>query len=128
VKLPLEDVPVELPEPVCGINFARDGTPKKVWLSMIAIHSDAWLMSMAFYHAGRVAFDRDDRYASFLLLIMLYLCSCVIQFMLCFATTYYAQGCSAPCYVHFISLYSNAMVLDLSVLGPFTGICHNSIR
>ncbi|XP_047067318.1 PHD finger protein ALFIN-LIKE 4-like [Lolium rigidum] len=61
VKLPIEDVPVELPEPVCGINFARDGTPKKVWLSMIAIHSDAWLMSMAFYHAGRVAFDRDDR-------------------------------------------------------------------
>jgi hypothetical protein len=73
VKLPLEDVPVELPEPVCGINFARDGTPKKVWLSMIAIHSDAWLMSMAFYHAGRVAFDRDDRYASFLLLMMLYM-------------------------------------------------------
>uniref|UniRef100_A0ACD5URT3 Uncharacterized protein n=1 Tax=Avena sativa TaxID=4498 RepID=A0ACD5URT3_AVESA len=61
VNLPLEEVPVEFPEPVCGINFARDGTPKKVWLSLVAIHSDAWLMSMAFYHAGRVAFDRDDR-------------------------------------------------------------------
>ncbi|CAM0904500.1 unnamed protein product [Alopecurus aequalis] len=61
VNLPLEEVPVELPEPISGINFARDGTPKKVWLSLIAIHSEAWLMSMAFYHAGRVAFDRDDR-------------------------------------------------------------------
>ncbi|XBI92494.1 PHD finger protein ALFIN-LIKE 4-like [Triticum dicoccoides] len=56
-----EEIPVQLPEPVCGINFARDVTPKKVWLSMIAIHSDAWLMSIAFYHAGRVSFDRVGR-------------------------------------------------------------------
>ncbi|KQJ82814.1 PHD finger protein ALFIN-LIKE 4 isoform X2 [Brachypodium distachyon] len=61
VNFPVEKIPSILPEPVCGINFARDGTAKKDWISLIAVHSDAWLMSMAFYHAGRLAFDREAR-------------------------------------------------------------------
>ena len=48
VHLPLEEVPVEIREQVCGVNFTRDEIPKKVWISLIAIHCDAWLMSMAF--------------------------------------------------------------------------------
>ena len=80
-----EEVPVQLPEPVCGINFARDVTPKKVWLSMIAIHSDAWLMSIAFYHAGRVSFDRVGRYAAFLY------CKCYISPFLLQSSFFFKQ-------------------------------------
>nr|CAB3458579.1 unnamed protein product [Digitaria exilis] len=42
VNLPAEEVPPELPEPALGINFARDGMQEKDWLSMVAVHSDAW--------------------------------------------------------------------------------------
>ncbi|URE44765.1 hypothetical protein MUK42_13538 [Musa troglodytarum] len=43
------DGPHELPEPNIGVNFARDGMPEKDWLAHVAIHSDAWLYSYAFY-------------------------------------------------------------------------------
>lgn len=64
VNLPVEEVPPELPEPVLGINFARDGMQEKDWLSLVAVHSDTWLLSLAFYFGARFAFDRTDRYIS----------------------------------------------------------------
>uniref|UniRef100_A0A0A9G9K3 PHD finger protein ALFIN-LIKE n=1 Tax=Arundo donax TaxID=35708 RepID=A0A0A9G9K3_ARUDO len=34
---------------------------EKDWLSMVAVHSDAWLLSVAFYFGARFGFDRNDR-------------------------------------------------------------------
>ncbi|KAI3827146.1 hypothetical protein L1987_01216 [Smallanthus sonchifolius] len=61
VNLPAEEVPPELPEPALGINFARDGMQEIDWLSLVAVHSDAWLLSVAFYFGARFGFDRTDR-------------------------------------------------------------------
>ncbi|KAH9607414.1 hypothetical protein KSS87_007992 [Heliosperma pusillum] len=61
VNLPAEEVPPELPEPALGINFARDGMNKKDWLALVAAHSDAWLLSVAFYFGARFGFDKTDR-------------------------------------------------------------------
>ncbi|PRW34003.1 3-dehydroquinate synthase-like protein isoform X1 isoform A [Chlorella sorokiniana] len=66
VDLPVEEVPPELPEPVLGINFARDGMDRKDWLALCAVHSDAWLYSLAFFYAAR--FDADGRAELFSLL------------------------------------------------------------
>ncbi|KAE8682619.1 PHD finger protein ALFIN-LIKE 5 [Hibiscus syriacus] len=60
VNLPAEEVPPEIPEPVLGINFARDGMQEKDWLSLVAVHSDAWLLSVAFYFGARFGFDKSD--------------------------------------------------------------------
>jgi hypothetical protein len=67
VNLPAEEVPPELPEPALGINFARDGMQERNWLSLVAVHSDAWLLSVSFYFGSRFGFDRADRYHSFFL-------------------------------------------------------------
>lgn len=77
VNLPAEEVPPELPEPALGINFARDGMQEKDWLSMIAVHSDAWLLSVAFYFGARFGFDKNDRLLSILSFWNLY-CSFAI--------------------------------------------------
>ncbi|KAK9705514.1 hypothetical protein RND81_07G062900 [Saponaria officinalis] len=61
VNLPAEEVPPEVPEPALGINFARDGMQLKDWLALVAVHSDAWLLSVAFYFAARFGFDKNDR-------------------------------------------------------------------
>ncbi|XP_044472066.1 PHD finger protein ALFIN-LIKE 4-like [Mangifera indica] len=61
VNSPAEEVPPELPEPALGINFARDGMQEKDWLSLVAVHSDAWLLSVAFYFGARFGFDKADR-------------------------------------------------------------------
>lgn len=61
VTLPAEEVPPELPEPALGINFARDGMKKQDWLSLVAVHSDSWLMSVSFYFGAR--FNKNERYA-----------------------------------------------------------------
>ncbi|PKA55625.1 PHD finger protein ALFIN-LIKE 5 [Apostasia shenzhenica] len=61
VNLPAEEVPPELPEPALGINFARDGMQAKDWVSLVAVHSDAWLISVAFYFGARFGFDRAER-------------------------------------------------------------------
>ncbi|XAR49905.1 hypothetical protein NMG60_11004088 [Bertholletia excelsa] len=61
VNLPAVEVPPELPEPALGINFARDGMQEKDWLSLVAVHSDAWLLSVAFYFGARFGFDKADR-------------------------------------------------------------------
>ncbi|XP_025879826.1 pHD finger protein ALFIN-LIKE 3 isoform X2 [Oryza sativa Japonica Group] len=54
VALPAEEVPPELPEPALGINFARDGMNRRDWLSLVAVHSDSWLVSVAFFFAARL--------------------------------------------------------------------------
>ncbi|KAH9620390.1 hypothetical protein KSS87_008912 [Heliosperma pusillum] len=61
VNLPVEEVPPELPEPALGINFARDGMQEKDWLSLVAVHSDSWLLSVAFYFGARFGFQKNDR-------------------------------------------------------------------
>jgi len=60
VALPAEEVPTELPEPALGINFARDGMNRRDWLTLVAVHSDSWLVSVAFYYAARL--NRNERY------------------------------------------------------------------
>lgn len=59
VNLPAEEVPPELPEPALGINFARDGMDRRDWLSLVAVHSDCWLLSVAFYLGARL--NRNER-------------------------------------------------------------------
>ncbi|KAL6128094.1 hypothetical protein ACLB2K_071451 [Fragaria x ananassa] len=59
VTLPAEEVPPELPEPALGINFARDGMKRQDWLSLIAVHSDSWLLSVSFYFGARL--NRNER-------------------------------------------------------------------
>ncbi|CAN8300830.1 unnamed protein product [Cochlearia groenlandica] len=61
VNLPAEEVPPELPEPALGINFARDGMQLKDWLSLVAVHSDAWLLSVSFFFGSRLCFNKADR-------------------------------------------------------------------
>lgn len=67
VTLPAEEVPPELPEPALGINFARDGMDEKDWLALVAVHSDAWLLAVAFYFGARFGFDKDARLVFILL-------------------------------------------------------------
>ncbi|KAK4359597.1 hypothetical protein RND71_021826 [Anisodus tanguticus] len=59
VNLPAEEVPPELPEPALGINFARDGMNRRDWLSLVAVHSDCWLLSVSFYFGARL--NRNER-------------------------------------------------------------------
>ncbi|CAI8615861.1 unnamed protein product [Vicia faba] len=61
VNLPVEEVPPELPEPALGINFARDGMQEKDWLSLVAAHSDSWLLAVAFYFGARFGFGKNER-------------------------------------------------------------------
>jgi hypothetical protein len=68
VNLPVEEVPPELPEPALGINFARDGMQEKDWLSLVAVHSDSWLLAVAFYFGARFGFGKNERYGIVLLL------------------------------------------------------------
>lgn len=63
VTLPAEEVPPELPEPALGINFARDGMNRRDWLSLVAVHSDCWLLSVAFYLGAQL--NRNERYTIF---------------------------------------------------------------
>ncbi|MQL79344.1 hypothetical protein Taro_011791 [Colocasia esculenta] len=44
------------------INFARDGMDTKDWLlALVAVHSDAWLLAVAFYSGDRFGFDKEAR-------------------------------------------------------------------
>lgn len=61
VNFPAEEVPPELPEPALGINFVRDGMEKREWLCLVASHSDAWLLSVAFFFGASFGFQRADR-------------------------------------------------------------------
>ncbi|KAI9085124.1 hypothetical protein K1719_032940 [Acacia pycnantha] len=59
VTPPPEDVPPKMPEPVLGINFTRDGMQRRDWLSLVAVFSDSWLLSLAFYLGATL--DRNER-------------------------------------------------------------------
>jgi hypothetical protein len=61
VDLPAEEVPPEVPEPALGINFARDGMQKRDWLALVAVHSDCWLLAVAFYNGARLNKEGRDR-------------------------------------------------------------------
>ncbi|GLC64333.1 geranylgeranyl-diphosphate geranylgeranyltransferase [Pleodorina starrii] len=54
VELPADEVPPELPEPCLGINFARDGMQKRDWVALVAVHSDSWLLAVAFFYAVKL--------------------------------------------------------------------------
>ncbi|KAI8468907.1 MAG: hypothetical protein J3K34DRAFT_522566 [Monoraphidium minutum] len=54
VEPPAEEIPAEMPEPCLGINFARDGMGRKDWIALVAVHSDAWLMAVAFFYAVKL--------------------------------------------------------------------------
>mmetsp|Transcript_31058 Transcript_31058/g.68957 ORF Transcript_31058/g.68957 Transcript_31058/m.68957 type:complete len:239 (+) Transcript_31058:98-814(+) len=66
VELPEEEVPPEIPEPCLGINFARDGMQKRDWVALVAVHSDSWLMAVAFFYA--VKLDSNGRMRLFKML------------------------------------------------------------
>ncbi|KFK24980.1 hypothetical protein AALP_AA8G051000 [Arabis alpina] len=59
VKEPSSSVPSNLPQPVLGINFSRDGLSRLQWLTQVSIHSDSWLLSLAYYHG--YSLTRDQR-------------------------------------------------------------------
>ncbi|MBA0572888.1 hypothetical protein Golob_000192, partial [Gossypium lobatum] len=84
VALPAEEVPPELPEPALGINFARDGMNRKDWLSLVAVHSDCWLLSVSFYFGARL--NRNERYivlaSTFFVLELKYFICTDIVFMI----------------------------------------------
>ncbi|GBF89017.1 hypothetical protein Rsub_01516 [Raphidocelis subcapitata] len=54
VEPPAEEIPAELPEPCLGINFARNGLSRQEWLALVAAHSDAWLVAVAFFYAVKL--------------------------------------------------------------------------
>ena len=60
VGLPVEQVPADLSEPTVGINFARDGMLEKDWLSLIALHCDSCLISIAFNFGARFRINKID--------------------------------------------------------------------
>uniref|UniRef100_A0A804RIA5 PHD finger protein ALFIN-LIKE n=1 Tax=Zea mays TaxID=4577 RepID=A0A804RIA5_MAIZE len=61
VNVPAAEIPPELPEPAEGINVTRDSMPKEDWLSFVAVHSDAWLVAVAFHFGALHGFDKDAR-------------------------------------------------------------------
>ncbi|KAK9669535.1 hypothetical protein RND81_13G137400 [Saponaria officinalis] len=53
--------PSEIPEPKLGINLIRDDMPKDEWLSMVALHSDAWLHELIMYGTARKRGKTENR-------------------------------------------------------------------
>lgn len=84
VNLPVEEVPPELPEPALGINFARDGMQEKDWLSLVAVHSDSWLLAVAFYFGARFGFGKNERYVVKynIYVLLLFSTTCIAMFSL----------------------------------------------
>lgn len=61
VNEPGDEVPPKLPEPILGINVARDALEKKDWICQVAIHSDSWLIAIASFLGAKFRFDKYDR-------------------------------------------------------------------
>ncbi|KAH7430385.1 hypothetical protein KP509_09G096700 [Ceratopteris richardii] len=60
IEEPYDDpMPLSFPEPRRSINITRDVISWKDWLVSLATHSQAWLMSVAFFHAAR--FDQQKK-------------------------------------------------------------------
>lgn len=106
VNLPVEEVPPELPEPALGINFARDGMQEKDWLSLVAVHSDSWLLAVAFYFGARFGFGKNERYEE------LFSSSQVTikPFFLFFKFFYNQRSCSLP-HLTFFFITSKIMIV-----------------
>ncbi|BBN01714.1 hypothetical protein Mp_2g09740 [Marchantia polymorpha subsp. ruderalis] len=66
VALPAQDGPTDLPEPAVGINFSRDRMSRKDWLTLIALHSDAWLLAIASFYGAELT--RNERKRLFVML------------------------------------------------------------
>lgn len=62
---PHPDVPPPLPEPCVGINFAKDGTSRAEWATVLAAHCDAWLMSLAAFFMGAAGLGAAGRQTLF---------------------------------------------------------------
>lgn len=52
ITLPTETVPTMLPDPILGINFARDNMVRTDWLYLVAVHCDSWLYAVAFFNGA----------------------------------------------------------------------------
>ncbi|PON54872.1 Alfin [Parasponia andersonii] len=57
---------LELPQPVSGNNISRDGMLKRDWLSLVARHSDSWLLALAFFQGRN--FIQSERQRLFILI------------------------------------------------------------
>ncbi|KAH7518366.1 hypothetical protein FEM48_Zijuj09G0164200 [Ziziphus jujuba var. spinosa] len=64
VNLPIEEVLHELPEPALGINFTRDRMQENDCLSLVAVHGDSWLLSVAFYFGAHFGFGKNESFSS----------------------------------------------------------------
>ncbi|GIL45656.1 hypothetical protein Vafri_2862 [Volvox africanus] len=62
---------------VQGINFARDGMERSAWISLVAVHSDSWLLALAFYKGARL--NREEREELFSLINKLPTCYEVVS-------------------------------------------------
>lgn len=72
VKLPVVDVPSDLPEPFWDINHPREWMQKKDWRSFVAAHSDAWLLSLALFFGAWLGFGKSERYRSSPLFLLIF--------------------------------------------------------
>ncbi|XP_047330115.1 PHD finger protein ALFIN-LIKE 3-like [Impatiens glandulifera] len=54
-----DEVPTDLPEPTLGLLVGRDLMKRQDWLSLIALHTDCWLIALAFRFA--LHFDYKER-------------------------------------------------------------------
>lgn len=104
--MPADEVPPEVPEPALGINFSRDGMHRKDWLSLVAVHSDCWLLAVAFYFGARL--NRNERY-NFLYTCFGYsmLMGALLKTRVVFATCL----CNSPFFVKFNKNVSNKSLL-----------------
>ncbi|XP_019188893.1 PREDICTED: PHD finger protein ALFIN-LIKE 3-like [Ipomoea nil] len=61
VNLAEEEMDAMLPQPLRGINFGQERMEKREWLTMVAIHSDIWLLRVAFNFSSRSGHNKADR-------------------------------------------------------------------
>ncbi|KAF5782829.1 hypothetical protein HanRHA438_Chr11g0513421 [Helianthus annuus] len=64
VTLPSHEVPPVIPDPALGINFARNKMSRDEWLYLVAVHSDSWLLNVAFFYAAYL--NKNQRFTLFL--------------------------------------------------------------
>ncbi|KAJ0044459.1 hypothetical protein Pint_06524 [Pistacia integerrima] len=123
VAMPADEVPPEVPEPALGINFSRDGMHRKDWLSLVAVHSDCWLLAVAFYFGARL--NRNERYN------FVYTCcgySMLMEALLKTRVVFATCRCNSPFLVKFNNDISNKSCTSLRLmlgLSVFHVVLHN---
>ncbi|KAH8958139.1 hypothetical protein BDL97_06G007600 [Sphagnum fallax] len=55
LRRPAYELPVLRPEPTIGINRVMEPVDESLWLQLMAVHSDAWLVSSAFYDGSNLS-------------------------------------------------------------------------